>query len=328
MKHIIRTIGNNHPLTALIVFLFLLLLSQIREILVILFIAYILMASLSPFVNLLESKRVPHVIASIAVYLTTIIIVFLLIFPLVPFFINQLQSLLTTIPTYVGKISGILNIHIDTASIQSFATSELNSIGKNVFAVTKSIFSGLFSIISVLVIGFYLLLDRKNINQNIISFFPQKTQDRAQETLSQVEEKLGAWLRGQIVLSVFIGAITWIALTFLGINFALPLALIAGLLEIVPTIGPIISAIPALIVAFATSPELSIIVVFVYIGIQLLENNLLVPKIMEKAVGLNPIVIILAVGIGAQLMGVLGALLAIPFLSMLVIIVKNLNDTK
>jgi predicted PurR-regulated permease PerM len=143
--------------------------------------------------------------------------------------------------------------------------------------------------------------------------------------ISRVENKLGAWFRGQIVLSFTIGFTTWIALTLLGIPFAPPLAILAGILEIVPTIGPIIAGIPAVIVALSISPILAVVIIAVYIVIQMFENNILVPKIMERAVGLNPIVIIVGVMIGTKFMGVLGALLSVPFIATLAILFKNLK---
>ena len=139
---------------------------------------------------------------------------------------------------------------------------------------------------------------------------------------------MGAWFRGQIVLSFSIGFLTWISLLILGLPFALPLALLAGILEIVPTIGPIISAIPAVIIALNISPTMALLVVLLYIIIQLLENNILVPRIMEKAVGLNPIVIILGVIIGSKLMGIAGALLAVPFISLVVVVISSVRDNK
>ncbi len=108
----------------------------------------------------------------------------------------------------------------------------------------------------------------------------------------------------------------------------MPLAVIAGILEIIPTLGPIISAVPAVIVTLAVAPSLTLFVIVTYFLIQLLENNLLVPKIMQKAVGLNPIIIIIAVIFGTELMGILGALIAVPFMSMVVIIYRSFKKAE
>lgn len=321
----IRYAVHNHVLATAIVLLFALFLFEIKIILVDLFIAYIIMAALSPFVTMLVKRKIPNVIATTVVYLIMIALLFLLIFPLVPFFSAQIISLVKSFPQYLDTTANMLGLKVDFQQVQAILSTEMSNIGENAFSITKSIFSGFFSFLTVMVISFYLLLDRKNTKKSLVSLFPEKVQIHAESTISEIELKLGAWVRGQITLSVFIGVITWIMLTLLGIPFALPLALIAGILEIVPTLGPIISAIPAMIVAMSISPTLMFIVAGGYIGIQMLENNLLVPKIMEHAVGLNPVVIIVSVGIGANLLGVIGALLAIPFLSAVIILVRTLR---
>ena len=144
--------------------------------------------------------------------------------------------------------------------------------------------------------------------------------------MQRVDDKLGNWLRGQIVLSICIGVMSWIGLMLIGMPFALPLALIAGFLEIVPTLGPILSAIPAVIVALTISPTLAVGVLVLYILIQLTENHIIVPKIMQHAVGLNPVVIILGIMIGANLMGLVGALLSIPFISFVILLFRSINQ--
>lgn len=320
---IIRYTVDNHPLMTVVILLFAFFLLEIRTILVDLFIAYIIMTALSPFVVMLTKRKIPNVLAATIIYLLAISLFFLLIFPLVPFFVAQIVSLIKSFPIYLDNTANLLGIKVDFTQVQAFLGAEVSNIGKNAYFITASVFNGFFSFLTIMVIGFYLLLDRKNTKQSLVALFPEKLQDRAENTITEVEMKLGAWVRGQIVLSVFIGVITWIMLTLLGIPFALPLALIAGILEIVPTLGPIISAIPAIIVALSISPTLALIVVAGYIGIQMLENNILVPKIMEHAVGLNPVIIIVSVSVGANLLGIMGALLAIPFISVLIILIRT-----
>jgi predicted PurR-regulated permease PerM len=168
-------------------------------------------------------------------------------------------------------------------------------------------------------------LYRETVTNSFVNIFPKNYRGKVFKTTRLIEDKLGSWLRGQIVLSFSIGFLTWIVLSLLGVSFALPLAVIAGILEIVPTIGPILSAIPAIIVALNISPLLALIVAVSYIFIQLFENNVLVPRIMQRAVGLNPIVIILSIIVGGKLLGVAGALLAIPFVSLIFVAYKNLE---
>ena len=230
------------------------------------------------------------------------------------------------LPGYVKQAADISGLSVDANQIQSYVSREIGSIGSNAFSVTSKVFGGLFSTLTVLVVSFYLILYHDRFKQNIAQLFHKDERERVVNTLSLVDDKLGAWLSGQIVLSLFIGIITWIALSAIGLPYAVPLAILAGILEIVPTIGPIISAIPAIVVALTVSPPLAIIVALIYFGIQMIENNLLVPKIMQRAVGLNPVIVILAVMIGANLMGVIGALLAVPFVSFIMVLFRSLAE--
>lgn len=324
----IRYTMSNHVLMTALVLVFALFLFQIKNILINLFIAYIIMAALSPFVVMLTKRKIPNVIAATIIYLVVLSLLFLLIFPLVPFFVSQIVSLIKSFPLYLDNTAHLLGLRVNEAQVQAFLGAELSSLGENAYSITKSIFSGFFSLLTFLVIGFYLLLDRKNVKHYLVSLFPEGAQDKAESTISEIESKLGAWVRGQIILSLFIGVITWIMLTLLGVPFALPLALIAGILEIVPTLGPILSAIPAMIVALSISPTLMLIVAAGYIGIQALENNILVPKIMEQVVGLHSVVIIVSIGIGASMLGITGALLAIPFISAMTIFIRAINSSE
>jgi len=183
----------------------------------------------------------------------------------------------------------------------------------------------ILTIITVFIVSLYLLLYNDSFKKHFSRLFHERNQAKVLNTLNLVNDKLGAWLQGQILLSLSIGALTWIALMLLGIPFALPLALLASILELVPTLGPMLSAIPAVIVSLTISPTMALVIIATYILIQLLENQLLVPKIMQRAVGLNPVIVILSVSVGATLLGMVGAFLAIPFISFVIVIYKSLE---
>lgn len=285
------------------------------------------MAALSPFSDFLIRKRVPRILSVLIPYVTTIAVLVLLIFPLVPFFASQIQLLFSNFPTYINQAAKIFNLNVDVPSINSVFESDINAFGKNALTVTGKIFTGVFSLLTVFVISFYLMLEKHMLKDQLIVLLPKKYQSKGREAMAQAETKLGLWLRGQLILSFSIGFATWAGLTLLGLPYALPLGLLAGILEIVPTIGPIISAVPAIIVALTISPGIAISVAVFYILLQMLENNILVPKIMQKAVGLNPIVIIIGVLIGGKFLGVLGALLAVPFIAMVLIIIKSFKTS-
>jgi predicted PurR-regulated permease PerM len=225
----------------------------------------------------------------------------------------------------MDQAGSTLGFGIDAKQIQEAVAGELNNLGKNAFAVTSAVFGGVFSTVTILIVAFYLLLYHEKFKHAIASVFPKRDRDDIFEILGQVDDKLGGWFRGQLTLGFAIGIMTFIALSIIGLPFALPLAVLAGLLEAIPTLGPTLAAVPAVIVALTVSPSLALIVVVIYILIQTLENNVLVPKIMQRAVGLNPVVVILGVMIGANLMGVVGALLSIPFLSFIIVLYSSLE---
>lgn len=322
---IVKYILNNHILATVIIVAIALFLFEIRNILVTVFLSYIIMAALNPFVRQLVKLRIPKIVAIVFVYAIVIAFIILLVIPILPFFISQIQALLKAIPAYIDGASQALGIQVNKDQINSVISPIASSVGQNAFSVTSKVFGGIFSVITLFILSFYMLVDRNRIGKSIPGILPDGYREKGILTIHLVEEKLGAWLRGQVVLSLAIGLITWVALTILGIPFALPLAILAGFLEIIPTLGPIIAAIPATIVALAISPVMAISVIGVYVGIQLAENNFLVPKIMQKAVGLNPVVIIIAILIGGNLMGVAGALLSIPFASATIIIFRALK---
>jgi predicted PurR-regulated permease PerM len=326
MKNSLKNyIFSNHVLLTVLLLIFGWFLLQVKGILIEVFIAYIIMAAFTPFIRALREYKIPNSIATAITYVLALTILVVIIFPLVPFFASQIQSLVKTFPLYIKDIANLLGINFNVNQLQTVVTSDLGTISENAYTITKNIFSGIFSALAVFVISVYLSLDRSGVHTWVTGLFPKDSQDKAGKIIREIEEKLGAWVRGQIVLSFSIAAVTWLALTLLHIPFALPLAMIAGILEIVPTLGPIISAIPAMIVALSISPTLMIVVALSYVCIQFLENHLLVPKIMQAAVGLNPVVIIVAVAIGAQTLGVVGALLAVPFLSAIIIFFKELQ---
>ncbi len=317
---------KNQVLFALFILFFGWFVFQIRDILVTLFLSYIIMASMLPIVEFLRRKRVPKVLSVIIPYFTVILFLVLLIFPLVPFVISQIESLIEGFPKYLDRSAATFGVSIDPKQLQGYLNGQLSAASSSAFEVTTRVFGGVFTIVTIFIVSLYLLLYHDQFKKFIARLFDRQHHNKVMKIVGLVNEKLGAWLQGQAILSLFIGVITWVALTLLGIPFALPLALLAAMLEVVPTLGPTLAAIPAVIVALTISPTMAVVVAATYILIQMLENQLLVPKIMERAVGLNPVIVIIGVSIGANLLGVIGALLAIPFISFCIVIYKAIAE--
>ncbi len=307
---------NNHFVVGLVVLVAGMLLWEIKSILIVVFISYIFMAAMTPGVNFLVRIRFPKIVATLVTYFFGLGIIVLLVVPLVPFLARQFGELIERFPFYLERAGEALGLAPASLSLANILQAEVDVIGKNAVTLTGRVFGGFFSTIAVAVLSLYMLLDKSRIHRTLDRFV-------SLGKLEAVEEKLGMWFRGQMLLCFSIGFASWLALTVLGLPFASSLAIIAGLLEVIPTIGPIVSAIPAVIVALTISPTLALLVVIVYLVIQLLENNLLVPKIMQKVVGLDPVAVIIGIMVGGELMGFMGALLAVPFILVLSVVIKK-----
>lgn len=307
-------------LTAFLALLWALVL--IRDVIILIFIAVIFMSALSPIVTRLEKLKIPRSLAIAIIYVGIISLAAALITFVVTPFAEETTNLVTNLPQYLTTLLPETGF-IDRSILQQ----EFGNFSKNALEVSVTIFNNFLALISVAVLTFYLLLERENLDKLIAQFFIGK-EERIKRTTKRIEEKLGAWMRGQISLTLIIGTTSYIGLSLLGVPYALPLAILAGVLEIVPVIGPIISAIPAVMIAFLISPLTAGLVALMYFIIQQLENHLIVPQVMKKAVGLNPLIVIIAVAIGGRLLGISGALLAVPITVVAQIITEDLINAE
>lgn len=293
----------------------------IRDLLIILFIAAIFVSALSPLVKFFIKLRLPKIFSIAVTYVIIIAVIAGLVISIVPPLIEQSTKLIITAPRLLAQFFNITNLD------KSVFSSELTSISKNLFSITLSVFDNLLAIIFLLVITFYMLLEQDDLENRFASLFRGK-EERVKGLIVKIEEKLGAWLQGQLILSLVIGVLSYIGLTALNIPYALPLAMVAGIMEVVPVIGPIVSAIPAIFLALTISPVLGAGVALMYLLIQQLENHLIVPQVMRRAVGLNPLIVILAIAIGGRLLGIAGALLAVPIAVVVQIIASEVIEGK
>ena len=298
----------------------------------IVFVSFIIAAALSPTVDRLTKWKVPRTISIILIYLLVLSLLGGIVYFVLPPMITQIKQLAESLPAYFtaftdllknlreGSINGVLNASQDSLnSISNF----LGQIANNLFNTTIGFFSGAAAIVMVFILTLYFLLDENGIKKFFVSLFPVKQKNQMIAIANKMGIKLGGWLRGQIVLALAVGLVVYIGLLIIGMPYALTLGILAGALEIIPVIGPIIAAIPAILIAFTISPTAALIVTAFYILVQEMENKLLVPKIMQYAVGLNPVTIIIIILIGAKLMGILGILLSIPVASVIYVLLEE-----
>ncbi len=290
---------------------------QIRDILFLLFVAFLLMTAIHPLVVMLERIRIPRVVSILIVYIVVFGLFGVSLAGTIPLLVSQSTKLITDLPTFAARVLPYWNIDVSTL------TKQIAPISENIVGVTVGIFSNIIATLTTLVFTFYFLLERPRAEQVLIPLVGESMTKKTVTVLRAIERRLGKWVRGELLLMFSIGVFSYIGLTVLRVDFALPLAIIAGVLEIVPTIGPIVSAIPAILVALTISPFLALIVAALYFIIQQTENNLLVPLVMKRTIGFSPLVTILSVMIGGRLAGVIGAILAIPLLLVLQILLNE-----
>jgi len=183
-------------------------------------------------------------------------------------------------------------------------------------------------VFTVLVFTFYLLLERKNLKQHLTVAFGSDGERKAEVFVDQVELRLGKWVRGQLFDMVLVGVLCYLGLRLLGLEFALPLAILAGILEIVPNMGPIVSAIPAMIIALATNPTVALGVGALYFVVQQLQAQVITPNVMRQAIGYNPLVTMIALMAGFTLAGIGGAVLALPTMLVGQVVLEVINKEK
>jgi predicted PurR-regulated permease PerM len=183
---------------------------------------------------------------------------------------------------------------------------------------------GLFGFLTILLLTFYLLVESQSIFDFFVRLFPRERREKVSEVSALVTTKVSAWLGGQILLGFIIGTITAIGLALMGIPYFYVLALIAGIGEMIPIVGPIVSAIPAIAVAFTVSPGLALGVAVFFVAMQQIENAVLVPKVMGETVGLGAVTVITSLIIGGELLGIVGALLAVPTAAIVKVLIEEL----
>lgn len=293
------------------------ILFQVRETILWIFVSFILMAALKRGTDAMEQAGVPRAIAALLQFAGVLLFLVFCVSSVIPPLVSQTIHLAESLPDYLHSL--LPAVVIDSQII----TQQLTPISSNLLSVTISIFSNMVELFTIFVISFYLLMERKNLHTQLAVFVGEKASLRLTAVTAKIEERLGSWVRGQLALAFIIGLATFIVLSFLGLPFVLPLAIIAGILEIVPVIGPIISAIPAIIIALTISPVLAIATALFYFLIQQIEANAVVPYVMKRAVGMPPLVTILAIMIGGKLAGITGALLAVPVAVVIQVILEE-----
>jgi predicted PurR-regulated permease PerM len=282
---------------------------SIREIIILFFVSFVLMEALNPTVIKLEKLKIPRPLAIFIIYLVIIAVFTFTIAGVIPILVDQTSDLIRVLPSALEHFSFYGLSAIDISSQLKILETIPAEVAKTAVSLVSNIFSGLV----LLVVTFYLLLERRHFDKYSLKITGgAKGQALFNRTFDQLETRLSSWVNGELLLMTIIGILSYVGYLILGLPYAVPLSLIAGLLEIVPNIGPIITTAIAGLVGLTISPITALFAIIWGIFVHQAENNFITPKIMKETVGINPIITILIIAAGAKLGGIGGALLAIP----------------
>lgn len=294
----------------------------IRDIVFSLFFAVIVASAIEPAIGWLKRYSITRIPAVLLVYVLIGAAVAVTVYLILPLVIEDIQMAASNYSSLQTRFLGELQRIGDRAFGPSFVKNleELFSIPVQSFSGLTSrilntateVFGGVFSFILVIIFSFYLAAQEKGIENFLRMVTPVKHEPYVIDLWNRAQRKLGRWLRAQMLLGAIVGIFIFIGLTVLGIRQAFLFALLAAAFEIIPVVGPILAAVPAVAVAFLISPLMGLLTVALYVGVQQLESHVIIPIVMRKAVGLSPLVVVIALLVGAKLGGIFGILLAVP----------------
>jgi predicted PurR-regulated permease PerM len=314
------------------------LIYRFNQVIFMLFIAIVLGTVIRPVVGWLHRRGLSRMAGVIFVYflLLTLLVGFLLLF--FPLIIEQGTTLSTTVPDYyqtlrewlgsspnqlIVRVSEFIPPMLPGLEPKQQTGEEMLASAGQAFGYLASAARGIFLTAAILLLAFHWTLDGPRIVESLLSLLPNAQRESISELILAMETKIGFYLAGRAVLSLAVGILALIAYLLIGLPNALVLALIAGLLDVVPIIGPLLGAIPAALIALSIAPSKLIWVIVATLIIQLLENSLLIPRVMRKAVGVNPFVSLLAIIAFGSLFGIAGALMAIPMAALIQLLLNR-----
>lgn len=325
-------------LRAALVVLAVLFFYLIRNILAIILLSVVIASAIEPAIRKLTEWRIPRVLAVLLIYGALIGGFGFASYFLIPPLLEDISASLVNLPFLIQRAFEQLAGRVEFVALSDFepsfqnavlqAESYLRGIASGFFGLASFIFGGIASFIFVIVLSFYLAVQEHGVKNFLHLITPKEYENYVVNLWQRTQEKFGKWLQGQILLGIIVGVLVYIGLTILQVRYALTLALLSALFEIIPFFGPILAAVPGVIVAFLEAPLLGLSALILYVIIQQLENHLVYPVVMRKTIGIPPTIAIIALLIGGKVGGFMGFVLAIPLAVVLVEIIDDFAARK
>lgn len=324
------TIGWGSLFRVVAVGLLVVVLWYLKDLVALVFVSVFLAILISPVADFCERRRLPRALGVGVVYLLALACIggtfALLAQPL----IAEARGLAASLPEARDQLLTILESlrafsveHDITARLQEFAAGFEGQVTAGLFGALSGLFGGAISFVLVLVLTFYLATYAPVARRALIALAPARWQPFLIGVVPRIERKMGAWLRGLLLLAAIMALLVFVGLSILRVDYAILIALLAGIAEVAPYLGPILATVIAVLLTLLQSPAKAIVVLIFFIVLQQLENHLLVPKVMQRAIGVHPIVSVIALLVGAKVGGVPGALFAIPVAAGIMVFVEE-----
>ena len=294
----------------------------IRDILVWFIFALIIAVLFNPAIDFLQKRKIPRFLGVIFVYITTFGILSLSFYLTAPLFVEEIRQFLEIFPQYFEKISPLLR----GLGLQAFENIEnfmaafgktLEGMAAHIFNAFFAIFGGILSTFFIITIAVFLSLEEKAIERSLGLLFPKKYEAYVLLLWQRCQAKVSGWFGGRILACLFVGILCYITFLLFNVKYPFALAFLAGVLNFVPIVGPILTGVLIFLIVFLDSISRAIFVLIVFILIQQIENNILTPILTKKFIGLPPALVLVSLAVGGTLWGILGAILAIPLAGIL-----------
>lgn len=305
----------------------------VRDVLVALLFAVIIASAIEPAIVWLKERRIPRIFGVLVVYCAIAAIVFFGVYLVFPVVFDEIRTISFSYPAIQDRVlsgfdraEGIPFTSLLQQNLEEFfsvPSQYLSRVSASVVDFGAAVFGGVFGMVVAVVFSFYLALQERGIEGFLRLIVPLEQEPYVIDLWGRAQKKLGRWVRAQVLLGAIVGVFIFFGLTLLGVEHALFFAILAALLEVIPVAGPILAAVPAVAATFFVSPILAVFTVLLYVAVQQVESHVIVPVVMRQAVGLSPLIVVLALLIGAKIGGIAGILLAVPITA---VVAEVLND--
>lgn len=329
-KITIISISASSIIRVILVVLLALALYYIRDIILVFLVAVVIASAIEPATKNLVKRGLPRVVAVIAIYVVIIIFIVAISYLVIPSLVEDVANFMNMLPQYITTLdvkstdtsSNLFGIQ---SAVQGLSKSEsLGDATKNIttalatssgsiLTMLTTIFGGVLSLFLVLVLSFYLAVQKDGIEEFLRLVVPLRQEKYIIDLWQRTQHKIGRWMQGQIILAAIVGVLVFVTLTLLGVPNAFFLAIISTLFEIIPVFGPIIGAVPGVLTGFIDGGiTFALLLAVVYLIIQQIESNVIYPLVMRKVLDIHPLVVIIALIVGAKLGGFLGIIISVP----------------